>query len=156
MQHRSVIDKEFDATIERVLSDVSLLQVVKMGVKSHEGSTMLDDFKPFSLFFRAHKDPVTGSVDNKFVGDAVCRIMNKHWKDERFYFEQGDLQTYVDIGEFQFTFRGSAHIIRLHAYIDTEQTGRHGSVYKVDVNVDQNFSPGFFLICCPWCDPVHG
>ncbi len=148
MQFRSDVDKAFDDTIERVLSNV---QVVATG--KSVTSIILGDFKIFSSFFESHKNPVTGLVDAKFIGITICRILKQHWKDESFGYGKDDGVTYGDTGSFKFTFYGSVHTITLHAYIDVEQTGRHGSVHKVDVYVGKDVSPGFCMVCSCCFDP---
>jgi hypothetical protein len=122
-----------------------------MGEKVPDGSTVLEDFKTFSSFFQAHKDPVTGLLDIVFVGRAICRILNKYWNGDNFRYLIGNGVVYVDSGKFNFLFVGSVHTLSLRAYIDTEQTGRQGSVYKVDVHVEQISSPGLCLTCARWC-----
>ena len=135
MHYKSDEDTKFDHAIENLLGT---------------GSTILNDFKTFSSFFKSHTDSVSGLVDILFVSRALCRILNQKWNNEEFEYRTGRGLVF-DTGEFDFTFYGSIHTLRLHAYIDNEKAARHGSVYKVDVRADERYVSGVCMTWCPCC-----
>jgi hypothetical protein len=76
--------------------------------------------------------------------------MNKKWPNEKFKLGYVEIMK-LSPGAFDTIFNGSNHTIRIHAFVDVEQTGRHPPQFKVEVYARKTKHISICVNCCCCC-----